>query len=238
VAKLDDERRSFGFDKVLLINPPVDLASSARMLDAMFEKHLPTIADFDALFNELMQVLSQYYSPTEQVLFSDEMVFDIYRRGPPPDRTLEALIGVAFRFGSINLVFTSDVMTKAGLLVAPGHEIALTESLTPYFKAASRLSFEDYARAILYPYYLKRAPATTFEQLSELNSLRAIEGYLRHADKIGLMHNADDIVLSSGDIEYLQDVFGERAVIYPHGGHAGNLAYPENLADIRDFFRD
>ena len=30
VAKLDDERRSFGFARVLLINPPVDLARSAQ----------------------------------------------------------------------------------------------------------------------------------------------------------------------------------------------------------------
>jgi pimeloyl-ACP methyl ester carboxylesterase len=238
VAKLDDERRTFAFDKVLLINPPVNLVRSARILDELFDQHLPTIADFNALFNELMQVLSRYYSPTEQVLFSDEMIFEIYRRSPPPDRTLEALIGAAFRFSSINLVFTSDVMTKTGLLVAPGQELSLTDSLTPYFKAASRLSFEDYARAILYPYYRKVVPEITFEQLSELNSLRAIDKYLRGAQKIGLMHNADDILLGQDEIEYLKTLFGDRAVIYPRGGHAGNLAYRENLAYTVDFFTD
>jgi pimeloyl-ACP methyl ester carboxylesterase len=238
VAKLDDERRSFDFDKVLLINPPVNLANSARILDALYEEHIPTIADFNALFNELMQVLSEHYSPTEQMLFSEDMIFQIYQRSPPPDRTLEALIGAAFRLSSINLVFTSDVMTNAGLLVAPGHRPSLVESLTPYFKAASQLSFEDYARAILYPYYLERAPETAFKQLSELNSLRAIESYLRETHKIGLMHNADDILLSPDEIEYLQNVFGDRAVIFPHGGHAGNLAYRDNLAHIVDFFTD
>jgi hypothetical protein len=238
VAKLDDERGSFGFDRVLMINPPVNLYRSARILDALFEQNIPTIADFNALFNQLMQLLSEFYSPTEQVLFSDDMIFQIYRRSPPPDRTLEALIGAAFRFSSIDLVFTSDVMTDAGLLVTPGHAPSITDSLTPYFKAASQLSFEDYARAILYPYYLERAPGTTFEQLSELNSLRAIETYLRDAEKIGLMHNADDILLSPDEIGWLQDVFGDRAVIFPHGGHAGNLAYRRNLAYIADFFLD
>ena len=238
VAKLDEERGSFGFEKVLLINPPVNLARSARILDALYEEHIPTVADFNALFNELMRVVSEFYSPTEQVLFSEDLIFQIYRRRPPPDRTLEALIGVAFRFSSINLVFTSDVMTHAGLLVAPGQELALTDSLTPYFKAASQLSFEDYARAIVYPYYLKVAPEVTFEQLSELNSLRAIEGYLRDAKKIGLMHNADDILMGADEIEYLKDVFGDRAVIFPRGGHAGNLAYRDNLAYIVDFFSD
>ena len=238
VAKLDDERHSFGFDKVLLINPPVNLARSARVLDALYEEHIPTIAEFNALFNQLTRVLSEFYAPTEQMPFSDDMIFEIYRRSPPPDRTLEALIGVAFRFSSINLVFTSDVMTNAGLLVAPGQELALTDSLTPYFKAASQLSFEDYARAILYPYYLRVVPDLTFEQLSELNSLRAIEGYLGEAEKIGLMHNVDDILLTPDEIEYLQDVFGDRAVIFPRGGHVGNLAYRANLAYIVDFFTD
>jgi pimeloyl-ACP methyl ester carboxylesterase len=83
VARLDDERRAFGFDRVLLINPPVNLARSARILDALYEEHIPTIADFNALFNELMQVISQFYSPTEQVLFSEDLVFQIYRRSKP-----------------------------------------------------------------------------------------------------------------------------------------------------------
>jgi pimeloyl-ACP methyl ester carboxylesterase len=238
VAKLDDERRAFDFDKVLLINPPVNLARSARILDTLFEQQIPTIADFNALFNQLMGLISKYYSPTEQVLFSDELIFDIYRRNPLPDRTLEALIGAAFRFSSINLVFTSDVMTNAGVLVAPGREPAITDSLTPYFKAASRLSFEDYAREILYPYYRKQRPDISFEQLSELDSLRAIEDYLRQAKKIGLMHNADDILLDPGEIDYLKDLFGDRAVIFPRGGHAGNLAYRENLAYVVRFFTD
>ena len=238
VAKLDDERRSFGFNKVLLINPPVNLARSARLLDALYEEHLPTIADFNALFNQLMLVLSEYYAPTGQMLFSDDVIFDIYRRSPPPDRTLEALIGVAFRFSSINLVFTSDVMTNAGLLVAPGEELALTDSLTPYFKAASQLSFEDYARAIVYPYYLETTSEVTFDELSEQNSLRAAEDYLRTAEKIGLMHNVDDILMGPDEIEYLAEVFGDRAVIFPRGGHAGNLAYRGNLAYVVDFFLD
>jgi pimeloyl-ACP methyl ester carboxylesterase len=238
VAKLDDKQRSFGFERVLLINPPVNLYRSARILDALYEEHIPTIADFNALFNQLMRLFSEFYAPTEQVLFSDDMIFQIYRRRPPPDRTLEALIGTAFRLGSINLVFTSDVMTKTGLLVAPDRELSITDSLTPYFKAASQLSFEDYARYILYPYYLKTAPDLTFEQLAQTDSLRAIEDYLRHAKKIGLMHNADDILLERGEIEYLQDVFGKRAAIFPRGGHAGNLGYRDNLAYIADFFTD
>ena len=65
---------------MLLINPPVNLDRSAGILDAMFEEHLPTIADFNALFNQLIRVFSKFYSPTDQVLFSDDLVYQLYRR--------------------------------------------------------------------------------------------------------------------------------------------------------------
>ena len=237
VAKLDDERGTFGFEKVLLINPPVSPYRSASILDAMFEEHLPTIADFNALFNQLMMVFSEFYSAAaDQFVFSDDLVYQLYRRAPPPDRTLEALIGAAFRLSSINLLFTSDVLTDAGLLVPPERELSVTDSLTPYFKAASQLSFEDYATHILYPYYRQKFPDVSFEQLVEMDSLRAIESYLRSADKIGLMHNEDDILLAEGDLGFLRSVFGDRALIYPRGGHSGNMAYIDNVAALIDFF--
>jgi pimeloyl-ACP methyl ester carboxylesterase len=238
VARLDAERRSFGFRKVLLINPPVNPYHSARILDALFEKHLPTIADFDALFHQLMQMLSEVYSPSGQLVLNDDLVYQLYRRRPPPDSTLEALIGAAFRLSSVDLVFASDVLTDSGLLVAPGQELSVTDSLTPYFKAASQLSFEDYALHILYPYYARAAPDLSFEQLVEINSLRAIEGYLRTASNVALMHNTDDILLAEGDIDYLRDVFGERAQIYRRGGHSGNMAYVDNVARMLAFLSD
>ena len=39
----------------------------------------------------------------------------------------------------------------------------------------------------------------------------------RTPGSIGLMHNADDILLAEGDLGFLRDVFGEREQIYPEG---------------------
>ncbi len=50
------------------------------------------------------------------------------------------------------------------------------------------------------------------------------------------MHNADDILLSADDLEFLRDVFGTRAQIYPRGGHSGNMLYRDNVAYVIDFF--
>jgi hypothetical protein len=55
------------------------------------------------------------------------------------------------------------------------------------------------------------------------SSLESIEPYLRRADKIGLVTNADDIILAPGDIQFLERTFGDRAHIFPTGGHCGNM---------------
>ena len=54
-------------------------------------------------------------------------------------------------------------------------------------------------------------------------SLVTIGDYLRGADNIYLIHNVDDLILESGEIEILEDLFGERATIFPRGGHMGNM---------------
>jgi hypothetical protein len=50
------------------------------------------------------------------------------------------------------------------------------------------------------------------------------------------MHNADDIILAPGELEYLEQVFGDRAQIYPTGGHCGNMDYRDNVAYMMNFF--
>jgi hypothetical protein len=52
------------------------------------------------------------------------------------------------------------------------------------------------------------------------------------------MHNADDFLLTKGELEYLKELFGERAEIYPRGGHCGNMAYRDNIAHLIEFFTD
>ena len=39
----------------------------------MFEEHIPSIAAFNALFNQLMEVLSEVYTPTEPLLLSEDL---------------------------------------------------------------------------------------------------------------------------------------------------------------------
>ena len=88
------------------------------------------------------------------------------------------------------------------------------------------------------PYYKSKQPGLQRQALLDELSLRSIEGYLRDSDKIFVMHNADDLILEPGEIDFFTDVFGSRAKIYPTGGHCGNMAYRDNVAHMLSVFKD
>ncbi|UCE86305.1 MAG: PAS domain-containing protein [Deltaproteobacteria bacterium] len=149
---------------------------------------------------------------------------------------LEAVISVAFRIAAARMLFTSDVMNETGHVVEKGTRLSLGTSLTPYLKVATRWSFVEYLDEVLLPYWNARRAELTRARLIEAGSLESIQGYLRRAEHIAVMTNADDMILAPGDIAFLQQTFGARATIYPVGGHCGNLAYRDNVAEMIDFF--
>ena len=206
VAKLDDEQRDPRLRTGAADQPAgQSVTGLPGFSTSCSSEHIPSIAAFNTLFNQLMQEFSEFYSPAQPMVFSDDLVYEIYSCRPPPDSTLEALIGAAYRLASINALFTSDVMTHVGVLVAPDRRLGITNSLTPYFKAATQLSFRGLcAVASSIPTTARRSPDVTFEQLVERDSLRTLGGYLRNTPKIGLMHNADDFLLSAGRSRVLE----------------------------------
>ena len=110
----------------------------------------------------------------------------------------------------------------------PKHtRLTSSTSLTRFAIVSYRTRFVDYFDEYFFPYRQQREPALTRQALLDRLTLRSLEPYLRGAGKIGLIHNEDDIILAPGEIEYLQDVFGARAHVFPTGGHTGNTFHPE-----------
>jgi hypothetical protein len=123
-------------------------------------------------------------------------------------------------------------MNDAGYIKPKNVRLSKYSAMDPYDKVAMRLGFTDYVHSFFYPYYKAQDPSLTREGLIEKMSLAGIEQYLRSATKIEVMHNEDDLILEPGEIEFFRRVFGERAKIYPHGGHCGNMDYRDNVAHM------
>lgn len=239
IAKLDEQEHAFNFRRVLLINPPVSLFNSVQILDEMLERNIPGGLDnFNAFYQKAIDAVTEVYTQGDAVEFNDQFLYQAYKyRQPKSDDNLKALIGVDFRISSENMVFASDVMSQAGYVVPKGLELGRHDRLTDYAKVLGRLSFQDYFDGLFLPHFQAQNPNLTRTELIAQMSLRHIENYLRTSDKFGLIHNEDDIIMQPGEIDYLRDVFGNRAYLFPHGGHCGNMGYPENVATMTGFFK-
>lgn len=235
VSQLDETRQEFNFSRVLMINPPVSLYNSVSILDRMTENIPGGVDNFDQFAAKLMRGLTQIYTQTDNI-FANDILYSAYQALQLKDEELAALIGTAFRLSSASLVFAADNMADFGYIKPRGLTLDRNSDLTVYDALATRLNFTDYYHSFFYPYYRDEFPQFSRDEFISAISLQAITPYLLKADKISLMHNEDDVILSRGDIDYLRQVFGDRAKIYPHGGHCGNLAHRDNIAHMLGVF--
>lgn len=239
IAKLDEERRIFNFKKVLVLCPPVSLYNSVNILDAMLDDNVPTdAAGINDYIDRVFGNLAAVYKQNQHVEFVGDFLYIAYQELSPEPQALKGLIGLAFRFSSANMAFTSDVISNAGFVVRKNTGLGIPTSLTPFAITGFRTTFADYLDGIMVPYFGSRDAGLTRDRLIALSSLQEIESYLSSADHIGMMTSADEIILAPGELDYLRELFGNRATIYPTGGHCGNLAFPDNVEDMTAFFMD
>jgi pimeloyl-ACP methyl ester carboxylesterase len=233
VAWLDDQRKVFNFKNALLINPPVSLYNSISKLDRMLE-NIPGGPDNFALFyNKMVKAFGAVYKREDKLELGEEFLYKVYQEIKPHDEQLAALVGLSFRFSSANLAFTSDVMTDYGYIKPKNVKLGKYSSPGVYAKVALRLGFTDYFHQFFYPFYNARLdkPISREEMIKQM-SLESIEDYLHNSKKIYVMHNLDDVILDEGEIDFFPRVFGDRAKLYPLGGHCGNMQYVDNVSHM------
>ena len=242
VGYLDSQRKEINFDKVLMINPPVNLYTSVSNLDNIIPEYRKRNPDATGakVFDDIFNRLAAHFKDTGQVHFGPETLYEIQKgKHAMPVDEVELLIGISFLFSSADLAFTADALNHTGWII-PANEVYNVTSgeMTYWYKRSMRWHFLSYFDRMVVPWWQERHPGDTREDIIRKVSLTGIEDYLRNSDKVGVMHNSDDIILGPGDIEYLQEVLGDRAKIYPYGGHCGNMDYRENVAYMLDFFKN
>jgi pimeloyl-ACP methyl ester carboxylesterase len=236
VAKLDEQRRVFNFRKVLMINPPVSLYSSATRIEELL-RQIPGGPNKQGIFfNKMLSKFSQFYRYGHFVSINDDFLYAVYAKKLFSQEETAGLIGLTYRISLAGMIFSSDVMTNSGYVVPKNRVLSPTDSTFDYFLVSTHLSFIDYFDEFLYPHYQMLRPGLTRQAFIDSISLKSIEGYLKSSAKLGLMINENDFILSREEFDYLRQLFGHRAKVYPNGGHLGNLEYKDNLAYMVAFF--
>jgi len=237
VSMLDEEKKHFDFRKVLLINPPESLYNSVSKLEKLLADNIPGGEEnFDVWYNQLIDSLGDIYEEMGYFDLTSDYIYKAYKRHPPREDFLAALVGLSFTLSSSDMIFASDVMRGGGYITPKNVIMNNSTSLRPFSQVANRTSFTDYFHEYFYPYFREQEPGLTEQTLIDRLTLKNIENYLRSARKIGLLHNEDDIIMLPGEVDYLHRVFGDRARIYPTGGHCGNMDHPDVVRFIVNFF--
>jgi len=239
VARLDDTEHVFDFNKVLMINPAVSLYNSVAILDDMLEDNVPGgLNNINSWMQGVLTKLSRATQGRDRIKFQDpDFLYKVYRHYPPGMETSAALIGFVFRISSSNMMITSDIMNGGGYIIPKNRLPDRNDSFTEYAKVTFRIAFLDYFRELFFPYFKAREPDLTEQALIDMETLHHIEQYLQQADKIGVVTNADDLILSPGELDYIRTLFAKRSKIYPNGGHCGNMDDRAFVQYITDYFK-
>lgn len=237
VAELDDRKRIMNFDRVLMINPPVNLYTSIRNLDKLVETRVEGIDNRTTFYQVVLGKLTRYFQQKGYFDFNEAILFDFQQsKQRLSNEEMAMLIGSAFRFSAADIAFTSDLVNRRGLITPPDYSINDGTRLEPFFKRALQCDFECYMTEQVIPMWRARYDGGSLPQLINEVSLYNLESYLRKSPKIAAMHNADDPILGQGDLGFLRKTLGDRLTVYPHGGHCGNINYRVNASDILTFF--
>ena len=238
LSYIDEKEKAFNFKRVFMVNPPVELYDSAVKLDKYLDDYTGGKTEgIEKLLNTTLYRLKGGLT-NEYANIGADTIYNIVKGDILSDAEKKAYIGLAFRLTSNDLNFISDFITKSHVYTKNPDKVNKYTNMKEYFKAVNFATFEDYVNKVGFPYYKKYNKDFSIEDLKREASLRVIEDYLRTSPKITAVTNADELILNEKDINYLKDVFKDRLVIYPKGGHCGNMFYKENVDVMLKFVNE
>jgi ABC-type transporter lipoprotein component MlaA len=203
------------FDAYLALDPPVSLEHAMQQLDRFYNAPLSFPAAereerIEEIFGKVLYLSQGDLQPDMELPFTQ----------------LEAqfLIGLAFRMDLQYTILQTQDRHDMGVLKTPRSRLRRA----PAFREASEYSFQEYMYAFVLPYYAQRDPRLTLDEagarrLFEDCDLRSIAAALEANDRVRLFANENDFLLRPEDLAWLREHLGDRAHIFPAGGHLGNL---------------
>lgn len=238
LSYIDEKEKVFNFKRVFMVNPPVDLYNSAVKLDKYLDNYTGgKTKGIEKLLNTTLAKVKGGLT-SEYANIGADTIYNIVKGDILSDAEKEAYIGLAFRLASTDLNFISDFMTRSYVYTKNPEKVNKYTNMKEYLKAVNFATFEDYVNKIGFPYYKKHNKDYSIEALKREASLKVIEDYLRTSPKIAAVTNADELILNEKDFVFLKDVFKDRLVIYPKGGHCGNMFYKENVDVMLKFLNE
>jgi len=232
LSVIDADAQKIGIEKYLLVNPPLDLTYALKKLDQWDGLRYKFGAEKSkAIVAKAIGIVGSFAKDSRD----DPAVFDRLAKqfGGFTAEELQFLICVDLQMLLPELVYVTQLIHDQKILTSARNQ------LRKRLREANDLTFVDYNEKIAVPLWRlqtgqREADVETF---MKQGSLSPILDRLRENKKVQIMHNADDPLVDKGSIEQLKEALGDQVVVYPHGGHLGNIWYPENREYTLRFFK-
>jgi ABC-type transporter lipoprotein component MlaA len=203
------------FEVYLALNPPLNLEHAMTQIDRFYNAPLSYAAEeraqrIEEIFGKVLYLSNGDLQPEMELPFTR--------------LESEFLIGLSFRLDLQYTILQTQDRHDSGVLRTPRTRLRRA----PAFREASEYSYRDYFYAFVLPYYSKRDARLSFDdagarQLFDDCDLRTVGDALAANERVRVFTNENDFLLRPEDLQWLRESLGDRARIFPAGGHLGNL---------------
>ena len=227
IHEMDEKNnRKIGIEKSLLLNSPISILTATKKLDGYLikngvydarslEKYLDTIFS-KLVYDKSMQIKDMEFSSLTTTLGKLGL----------GEKDFEILTGLLFRFYSANMTFAGEVFSGNNAVGRLSNKKSYKrfDSVSNEFREGLSVSFDEYAKEILYPYLKKfKYPDLDFNKFIDDFDLRSSQDFINRNNKnIVFITSKNDILLEKEDLDYIKNTFSNRVLI-PFGGHTGAL---------------
>ena len=223
LSVIDAQERKVGIDTYLLLNPPLDLAYALKTVDAWNARQATFGPDRSkTLIARALAIVDSFATDSRD----DPAVFDRLTTAFAPftREEIQFLLAKALQTALPELVYVAEVLhDRAG-------RAATRNEARRRIQAANQVTFVEYAERLAAPRWKQQGAGfpANLESFARRGSLAPILEQLHSNPRVHIVHNADDVLTTPQSIRELKRALGARVTVFPHGGHLGNVWYPDN----------
>ena len=157
VSFIDEKEKDFDFKRVFMINPAVNLYTSATILDNMLDNAIGNnISNLFERINVLTDNMATLTGKVSLENLKNQNPEEVLRSLGITDNDLKVGIGLVFRLSAIDINFVTDTANKMGVYVEKDKVIEKYENMGVYFKKINFADFGDYVDRLAVPYYREK----------------------------------------------------------------------------------
>ncbi len=232
LSVIDADQRKIGIGRYLLVNPPLDLSYALKALDQWAALQDQFGKDrSDMIHGRALAIVERSSAEVRKDPSAIGRLADQFSGFTTEE--LQFLIAQYVQTMLPELVYVTQAIHDQHVLAAE------KDQMRKRLQEAKGFTLMDYSEKIAAPSLARQAagfPADT-ESMNRRGSMMAILERLRRNPRVHLMHNADDVLADPASIAEVKAAMGDRMIVYPLGGHLGNLWYCANREAILGLFR-